>query len=220
MKILAVTDIHGANYKVIEMLNHETPDLLIVGGDLTTYGSVQDVQNAVNSFKQICGKLLCISGNMDSRYHDTFYTDEGISINGKGYLEGDIGIFGVSAAPFSPLRTPYEISEEEISAVIHRGYRDVAGARLKILISHAPPDGTTVDVIRSGKHVGSKAVRNFIEIEQPAIAICGHIHEARGVDKIGASVIVNCGEGSKGYYAVISVDDGTIKVETRQLQPV
>jgi uncharacterized protein len=217
MKILAVTDIHGANSKVLDMLKRETPDLLIIGGDLTTYGSVRDVKDAVNIFKNSCANMLCISGNMDSKEHDTFYTEVGISINGKGYMVGDIGIFGVSAAPFSFLRTPYEISEEDIYFLIQEGYKNVVGARVKVLVSHAPPNGTTTDIIRSGKHVGSMSVRKFIETEQPAVVICGHIHEARGVDMLGASTIVNCGEGSQGYYAVLSIEDDKIRIQSRQL---
>jgi hypothetical protein len=220
MKILAVTDIHGASHKVVEMLNRENPDILIIGGDLTTYGSVQDVRNAVDSFRSVCGVLLCISGNMESREHDSFFTEAGVSINGKGHMVGNVGIFGVSAAPFSPLRTPFEISEEEIGSVIQAGYRDVLGARQKILVSHAPPYGTTVDVLRSGKHVGSTAVRKFVESEQPAVVICGHIHEARGMDTIGSSTIVNCGEGFQGYYAVLSAEGGSISVQNRRLESV
>ncbi len=217
MKILAATDIHGASHKVVEMLNRETPDMLIIGGDLTTYGSVQDVRNAVNLFKPACGVLLCISGNMDSKEHDAFFTDAGISINGKGHKVGNIGIFGVSAAPFSPLRTPYEISEEEIGSVIQTGYREVLGARQKILVSHAPPYDTTVDLIRSGKHVGSTAVRKFVEAEQPAVVICGHIHEGRGIGTLGSSTIVNCGEGFQGYYAVLSAEGRSISAQNRRL---
>jgi len=220
MKILAVTDIHGANQKVIEMAGREKPDLLVIGGDLTTYGSVDDVQKAVGLFRELAGAVLCISGNMDSPEHDAYYTKEGISINGKGRIIGDVGFFGVSAAPFSFLHTPYEVSEETIRSVIQTGYREVGSARLKILVSHAPPEGTAVDLIRSGKHVGSKSVRKFIEDEKPAAVICGHIHEARGADRIGTSVIVNCGEGSKGYYAVLSAEAGTVTVENRQLAPV
>jgi Icc-related predicted phosphoesterase len=217
MKILAVTDIHGANHRVVEMINLENPDLLIIGGDLTTYGSVDHVRKALDMFKPACRAMLCISGNMDSRDHDTFYTDAGISINGKGFMFGDVGIFGVSAAPFSPLHTPYEISEDAIASVMQAGYLEVASARLKILVSHAPPEGTTVDLIRSGKHVGSKAVRQFIETEQPAAVICGHIHEARGIDKLGSSIIVNCGEGSKGYYAVLLNDHEKVNIQNKQL---
>jgi hypothetical protein len=65
-----------------------------------------------------------------------------------------------------------------------------------------------------GKHVGSTAVRKFIEERQPDIAICGHIHEARGQDVIGKTKIVNCGTAAKGYYAVVEIAE-TITVANK-----
>jgi Icc-related predicted phosphoesterase len=35
------------------------------------------------------------------------------------------------------------------------------------------------------------------------VVICGHIHEARGIDMIGTTRIVNCGPAGKGEYAGI-----------------
>jgi uncharacterized protein len=37
--------------------------------------------------------------------------------------------------------------------------------------------------------------------------LCGHIHEARGVDHIGRTPIVNPGPVAAGHYAVVMVDD-------------
>ncbi|MBI5472231.1 MAG: metallophosphoesterase [Ignavibacteriae bacterium] len=75
------------------------------------------------------------------------------------------------------------------------------------IIPHSPPINTQLDITHSGKHLGSTAVREFIERSQPDVAICGHIHEARGVDVIGRSQIVNCGPVGKGCYVLITVDD-------------
>jgi Icc-related predicted phosphoesterase len=60
-----------------------------------------------------------------------------------------------------------------------------------------------VDILHSGIHAGSIAVREFIEEHEPELVVCGHIHEARGVDAIGKSTIVNCGPLFKGSYALI-----------------
>ena len=42
-------------------------------------------------------------------------------------------------------------------------------------------------------HVGSKAVRQLIEKDQPLIGLHGHIHEARGFVKIGRTLCINPG---------------------------
>ena len=137
-----------------------------------------------------------------------------VSINGKAAIVGEAGFFGVSASPFSPLHTPYEISEEEIRRRAEEGWKRVQGARWKIFIPHAPPFDTKLDKIFAGAHVGSTAVRAFIDHYQPDVVVCGHIHEARGKDSIGKTQIVNCGPAGKGYYAVIELGD-TISVENK-----
>ena len=60
-------------------------------------------------------------------------------------------------------------------------------------------------MIASGAHVGSNSVRKFIEEMQPAAAICAHIHEARGVDSIKNTKIVNSGRFPEGHFGLISV---------------
>ncbi len=217
MKIIAITDIHGKFEIVEKIIGKESPDLLIFGGDLTTVGSVKETEQAIQHFKLMCKNIFCIAGNMDLPQHDEIFEKLGLALNGKGVLIEDIGFFGVSGAPISPLRTPYEISEEEISKRIERGYLEVKHAPIKILVSHAPPFGTKIDIVHLGIHVGSKAVRNFIEDEKPEVVICGHIHEGRGQDVIETSRIVNCGMASHGYYACITITDGNIEIKNLQL---
>ncbi|MFI5251545.1 MAG: metallophosphoesterase [Bacteroidota bacterium] len=215
MKILALTDIHGAYHIAEKILLHEKPDLLILGGDLTNAGTLKDVQGAVKELHNHCKKIFCVAGNMDLPHHDDWYTSEGISLNGTGMIIDDVGFFGVSAAPVSPLRTPYEITEEEILRRIETGYRMIQSCGRIILVSHPPPYGTKVDIVHAGYHVGSTAVREFIEEKKPDLVICGHIHEGRGYDTIEKTKIVNCGYGHNGYYALIDIGKD-IQVNIRQ----
>jgi len=109
------------------------------------------------------------------------------------------------------MNTPYEISETEIARVLRR----LAGCRrcpLEDFVPHAPPRGTTLDRILIGKHVGSVAVREFVELHQPDVLVCGHIHESRGVDSLGKTQMVNCGAAARGYYAVIELAE-TVKIQ-------
>ena len=55
-------------------------------------------------------------------------------------------------------------------------------------------------------NVGSVVVRRIIDREQPDLVLCGHIHEARAVDKIGRTRIANPGPVAAGHYAAVAVD--------------
>jgi len=216
MKILALTDIHGAYKKAEQIIRDELPDVLIIGGDLTTVGSVKEAEDVVKQFQTLSKCVLCVAGNMDLPQHDELFVRLGVSINGRGLTIDNVGFFGVSASPISPLHTPYEISEEEIDRRIHAGYNHVKNALVKVFVPHAPPYGTKVDIVHSGIHVGSTAVRDFIENEKPDVVICGHIHEARGQDVLESTRIVNCGPASNGYYALIDLGS-EISITNRQL---
>lgn len=49
--------------------------------------------------------------------------------------------------------------------------------RKTIYVIHTPPNHTNLDIIMNGSHVGSMAVRLFIEECQPYLTLHGHIHE-------------------------------------------
>ncbi len=83
-----------------------------------------------------------------------------------------------------------------------------------IFVSHNAPYNTKLDKISMsahkavrGKHYGSKMVRRVIEKYQPVLAVCGHIHEGFGKDKIGKTVCVNTGAAYEGKAAIIELDN-------------
>ena len=215
MRILAFTDIHGAYDRVSGVLSSEqTYDVILIGGDLTTFGTHKEAAAALKSFGSFGKPVLIVAGNMDPPSLEETFAQQATSINGSGIVIDRTGFFGVSAAPFSPLKTPYEISEEEISSRAEWGSRAVAGAERRVFVPHAPPFDTALDTIHSGKHVGSTAVRKFIDTNHPDVVVCGHIHEARGIDHLGSTTIVNCGPAGKGFYAVINLGPD-VSVELR-----
>jgi uncharacterized protein len=181
-------------------------DALIVGGDITTGGTPDEAERAIDSWRPLAPRLLAVAGNMDSPEIDRRLAELGVALDGRGVVLGGVGVFGLSAAPVSPLATPYELGDDELERRIARGYEAVEGCRLTVFCPHAPPADTACDRLASGKHVGSKVVRAFVERAQPDLVLCGHIHEARGVDFVGSSRIVNPGPVRSGHYAVVEID--------------
>ncbi len=215
MTIIAFTDIHGSYQRVCDIIDREQrADAVILGGDITTYGTTADAAKALELFRKGAKPIFAVAGNMDSPEFDEFFDRSSVSVNGKGIVFRETGVFGVSGSPPTPMHTPYEIPEEEIARRSEEGWNDVAAARWTIFVPHAPPRDTKVDRILLGKHVGSTAVRSFIESRQPDVVVCGHIHEARGIDKIGKTQIVNCGPAGKGYYALLHLAE-SVTVEMK-----
>lgn len=215
IKLIAVSDIHGLYAKVMDILANESGfDALIIAGDLTTNGSPREAEDALKLFAQFGKPIVSVAGNMDPLTLEPTFESMSHYVNGRGVLLGNVGFFGVSGSPFTPMNTPYEISEETIGECAEAGWKDVAAARWKIFVPHSPPQRTAVDRISSGNQVGSAAIRNFVERRQPDLVVCGHIHEARGRDTVGNSQIVNCGPAGRGYHVLITIDE-QITVELR-----
>ncbi len=217
MRVLAFSDLHGSIEVVERVLTLEKRfDLVILAGDITTGGTPSELEKAIRRIEAFQKPVLAVAGNMDPLSLERKLVQLGVSIDSRGVVIGEAGFFGVSAAPASPLHTLNEISEREIMARAEAGWKGVAAAHWKIFVPHAAPKGTALDRARSGKHVGSSAVRDFIRLRKPDATICGHIHEARGIDKIAGLPVINCGPAGKGYYAVVTIED-IIELENRSL---
>lgn len=216
MKIIALGDIHE-QVKTLNLLENEisSADLVIISGDLTQYGNEEKAAWVINLVKGINPNVLAQMGNMDSLGIDSLLTREGLNIHGKGRILGGLGIFGCGGSGATPFHTPVEFSEVELKGFLEKGYSEVTDAPVKIMICHTPPLNTKVDMIPSGAHVGSAAVREFIENHQPDLCITGHIHESAGEDSIGKTKIINPGPFFEGGYVVINAEKGKLEAELR-----
>ncbi len=81
---------------------------------------------------------------------------------------------------------------------------------------HNPPFNTKTDLSSRGNHAGSRIIRDFVVQLKPQIVFHGHIHEARGIDKINETYIVNPGPAFHGYYAFANIEDGRVTVELKE----
>lgn len=208
MKIVAVSDLHGRFSVVADIVRRVGPvDVLVAAGDLTTCGSPGEVEAAVAAWRRLAPHVFAVAGNMDSAAIDAALERMGASLNGCCRRVGEVAFFGCSAAPQS-IGTPYEIPEWQIATRIQRGAAQAAGAARCVFVPHAPPRGV-LDTTHNGDHAGSVAIYDFIVRAQPALVLCGHIHEARGRARIGRSLVINCGPAAAGHYAVIELTEQT-----------
>lgn len=133
-------------------------------------------------------------------------------------LTPDTAIFGIGASTFTPFGTPSEFPESTFAGWLENSWQKARKYPHTVLVSHNPPKDSACDVIPGNIHVGSTAVREFLEEAQPDVCLCGHIHEARAVDRVGRTIVVNPGALAQGGYVLLRSSGGKLSVELRVLE--
>lgn len=207
MRLVCITDLHDRPAALERILAAAgKADAVLLGGDLTSFGMPADARRLVEQAQSAGAPVLAVAGNCDSAEIEQELVDLGVALHGRGVILGGVGIHGLSGIP--PWRQGmYQMTEEELAAALHAGYAQVTAAARHVVLAHAPPRNGRLDRTFLLGHVGSQALRDFIEQTRPALVICGHIHEARGIEQIGPTTVVNCGPAASGYYAVAEVTD-------------
>ncbi|MCS7095074.1 MAG: metallophosphoesterase family protein [Thaumarchaeota archaeon] len=215
MKVLQLSDLHGSRRAVSAakgLVNSLEIDLIILAGDITTFGSVSESRSFVEDFASTGARVVYVPGNCDPP--ELLELDLGVegvfNLHARTAKIHDINIGGVGGGLIASGTTWIELSEEEIERAVS------SLGRVDILVSHTPPYGTDADVV-GGVHVGSHAVRSYCEKNSPILVACGHIHESRSVSKLGRSYVVNAGPARSGYIALITLENKDVKVELTSL---
>ena len=123
-------------------------------------------------------------------------------------IDGHHEMITLGYANHTPWNSPREVDEEVLAEKIERMAVKVKDIGAAIFNIHVPPIDTLIDqapkldgnlkpVVSGGNIVmisaGSIAVRRSIEKYQPLVGLHGHIHESRGVVKIGRTMCFNPG---------------------------
>lgn len=216
MKIFAISDIHGEK-KYFEAAAPliKAADVVVISGDISRTGDRTSTENILQCVEQYHSRIVGVHGNWDRNEVLDLMIERGFSVHGKGKIISGIGFFGVGGSSETPMNTVNEYMEEEIQEYLTAGYRDIAGAKTTVLISHAPPRKVR-DRTFLGLHGGSKAIREFLETHTINLCLTGHIHEAFGVELLNGCVVANSGSFKKGKYSLIDVGD-SIEVEQGKL---
>jgi Icc-related predicted phosphoesterase len=138
-------------------------------------------------------------------------------------IGGGYTIVSVGYTNPTPWDTHREAPEEELAVRIDAAVARVPDMNRAIFNFHAPPYGTGLDEApeldatmrpthggAGMKPVGSTAVRDAILKYQPPLSVHGHIHESRGVAKLGRTRTVNPGS---------SYGDGVLQAALIDINP-
>jgi Icc-related predicted phosphoesterase len=210
MKIFALGDIHGVT-KYLEAAAEliRQADLVAILGDVSGNGTSESAEEVLNLIEGYNRNILAVHGNWDRKEVLDLFEERGYSIHSSGRIIQGIGFFGVGGSNVTPMNTVTEYIEEEILDYLRIGYNKIQGLKKIVLISHAPPKNS-VDRTFLGLKAGSTSIREFVEENPIDLCLCGHIHEAAGIQIIGNCTVLNPGPFKKGRYAVIDIDEGII----------
>ena len=196
IRILAAGDFHGNKdiaRKLANIAEKEDVELVILNGDIV---EDHEPHGIVGYFINKNKRVILIPGNHESvstiemlanmykatNLHNVYYV-----------ILGDVGIFGSAGVTIGLSGLP----EEQIFENLKKGFEKIKHLPTKIMVTHGHPSGTLMEKFSQFVR-GSDGVRKAIDVLKPDIAICGHVHEAEGIEeKLGNTTLINVGKSGK-----------------------
>ena len=204
MNLLCTSDPHGVvPVQMSNIIKEREIDAIICAGDFTPHGwhgeggSMEDVINFLLSLNK---PIFFVHGNIDPS--PDYFSSLEANYKNLNYIHlkrakiGDYYLVGIGDFHFMP-----NIVIDKLEELVKRDPKKT------IIVSHYPPKGL-VDFTSDGEHAGIERFREIIEKYQPLLFICGHIHEAAGVTKLGKTTIVNA--SMKNILA--EINDGEVNI--------
>lgn len=194
MKILAFTDVHE-NLSALKEIEKKADkaDILVCAGDLTIFET--HIEPMMKRLSKINKPVLMIPGNHETpavlKKYCSFYKNI-IFIHKKLYKFNEYHFLGWGGGGFAQIEKEFEKLTKKI---------DIKNKKI-ILVTHAPPYNTRLDVIGK-EHYGNTSISKYLrENKNIILNICGHFHENEYVkDKINNIPTIN--PGPKGEIITI-----------------
>ncbi|RQD66759.1 metallophosphoesterase [Desulfonatronovibrio magnus] len=213
---IAFGDVHENLRNIHKVKDIREAAGVLVSGDLTNVGNRSRAGSIIDEIKAFNSNVYAQIGNMDTKEVEKYLNETGANIHKKLVaLSEDVHVLGLGYSTPTPFSTPSEVSEEQVKSWLDSILKQAMEVRHLIFITHTPPQNTKADRLGAGANVGSPAVRAFIEKVQPEVCVTGHIHEARSVDHVGRTIVINPGTFGSGGYVRITFDGTKLDAELR-----
>ncbi|ABP49883.1 metallophosphoesterase family protein [Pyrobaculum arsenaticum] len=208
MRLLLVADVHDAvrNVKAIR----GSYDAVIASGDFTYRRRLDAALEVLEALAAIA-PVYFVPGNTDPPQLAAYENERIKPLHGKTAALGPYVVGGAGGSLPTPFDDLFRVTEEELERLLSS-----LSPTPHILVVHNPPRGH-LDRVGGVKPVGSLAVKRYIEERQPVLSVHGHIHEDRGIDIVGDTVVVNPGPLKEGYYAEAELNGAKVVATLKKL---
>ena len=211
MIIVGVADIHGDGAALEKVLNCEPAiDAVFLLGDITNFGGQADAEAIIEIARRHADTVLGVDGNCDPPEVGNFLERGGVNLRGRALAMEGISWTGIGGSLPCPGRTPNETDEEGFASMCELALSRTQPGMPFAIAAHQPPLDTACDRSFLG-HVGSSALRRFIEKHRPVVFLCGHIHEGAGIDRVEGCIVANPGPVRRGGYIRLDVESGVVR---------
>jgi Icc-related predicted phosphoesterase len=212
VRVLALADLHGELGQlgpIAAAVPPEEAGLVLFAGDLTHFGPVSllgAVQRALAP-----RRLLAVPGNCDPPELASALDGAGSNLHGRSVSVDGVTFAGAGGGAPSPFGAPMELPDAEMERLLERAAGPHREGRL-VLLTHAPPRGTSAARTAGGSDIGSGGVREAALRLKPQLVVCGHVHEARGRHELEGIPVINPGPARRRSYALLALGrDGSLE---------
>lgn len=193
--VLAVIgDVHASwdhLERVLDRIDQVGADATLLVGDLSCCGHANHRSAAtVRRYRREVAEVLdrvarrgrpfhFVPGN-----HDLPVLAHPANIDGQVREVAGLRVLGIGGAGPDILGFAYEWTDDDL--------RNRALPAADVILCHAPPRNTPIDLTVAGQHVGSDALKE-LAARTHGVLLCGHIHESPGCVRIGDCMCMNVG---------------------------
>ncbi len=198
MIFLVLSDLHSAinHYFIEDLVSRYHADAVMLLGDLTNFGPPDFILH----LKTEGTKVFAIPGNCDPPEIMNYFENAGMINMHRRLIElYGLKLIGLGGADYGFINLGIGYTDEIAYNFLSSNLDENS-----ILMLHQPPYGILDSV--HGKNAGNRGIRKAVDEKKPFIVMSGHIHEERGVKRIGKTLFFNPGPAKEGYFAILTVE--------------
>ena len=189
MKLLAFSDLHRDKDRAERLIELAGEADVVVGvGDYATMRL--GLKRTIETLSAITVPTVLVPGNAESDtelWRACAVWPSADVLHGQAKEILGTQFFGLGGGvPPTPFPWSFDLSEDEAAAKLE------SCPERAVLVVHSPPKGYLDEA--HGRHLGSTSILEAIERKQPALVVCGHIHQCWGREAtIDTTPVVNVG---------------------------